>query len=150
MEGSLPENAVIFSTGAVGYGLIEVAFRGITHPSMLLAGGISLISLGAVNRRMRGQPLLFRGVAGSAVITSVELLFGEIFNRLLGLKVWDYSAMPLNFQGQICLPFSLIWGFLSLAAMALDVFLRRRFRCPGYFLQKTGTKSEKAPAGQTV
>lgn len=49
---------------------------------------------------------------GAGIITGVELVFGLIFNRALGMGVWDYSRVPLNLWGQICLPFTLIWlGF---------------------------------------
>lgn len=49
---------------------------------------------------------------GAGIITGVELVFGLVFNRALGMGVWDYSRVPLNLWGQICLPFTLIWlGF---------------------------------------
>ena len=44
--------------------------------------------------------------------------------RLLGLGVWDYSGMLLNYKGQICLPFSILWIFVSVAAVVLDDWLR--------------------------
>ena len=34
------EKIVLFSIGAMGYGLIEILWRGYTHWSMLTAGGI--------------------------------------------------------------------------------------------------------------
>ena len=49
----------------------------------------------------------------------VEFLFGLLVNRVLHLHVWDYSALPLNIMGQICLPFSLIWFVLTIPASAL-------------------------------
>ena len=42
----------------------------------------------------------------------------------LGLGVWDYSGMLLNYKGQICLPFSILWIFVSIAAVVLDDWLR--------------------------
>ena len=56
---------------------------------------------------------------GSLIITVVEFLFGLLVNRVLHLHVWDYSALPLNIMGQICLPFSLIWFVLTIPASAL-------------------------------
>ena len=35
------------------------------------------------------------------------------FNIILKEHVWDYSGVPLNFLGQVCVPFSLIWFALS-------------------------------------
>lgn len=125
MKNSFSDNIVVFGTGAIGYGLIEVLWRGETHPAMLLAGGICLISLGEVNRKMPGQPLLYRSIAGSGVITAVELLFGSIFNLGLGMRIWDYSGIPFNFKGQICLLFSVMWAVLSIGAFLIEALLRK-------------------------
>ena len=63
----------------------------------------------------RTQPdlrLALKCLMGAGIITGVELVFGLVFNRALGMGVWDYSRVPLNLWGQICLPFTLIWlGF---------------------------------------
>ena len=37
----------------------------------------------------------------------------------------DYSNMPFNVLGQVCLPFSIIWFFLSYVAIRLDDWLRK-------------------------
>lgn len=67
---------------------------------------------------------LWQGVLGSAIVTGAELVTGMILNVWLGLGVWDYSGMPLNYKGQICLPFSILWIFVSIAAVVLDDWLR--------------------------
>ncbi len=52
---------------------------------------------------------------GSLVITSaLELLVGWASEKLLHQRLWDYSAMPFNFRGYICLAFSLLWGLACL------------------------------------
>jgi uncharacterized membrane protein len=51
----------------------------------------------------------------------IELLAGLIFNRDYG--VWDYRQQPMNFHGQICLRFFLLWIPLSLAGMQLYSWL---------------------------
>lgn len=51
--------------------------------------------------------------AGMLIITTVELVFGIAFNLILREHVWDYSNVPLNLMGQICVPFSLLWFMLS-------------------------------------
>ena len=73
--------------------------------------------LGALERRMRGASLPVRAAAGSGVITAVELITGSLFNRQY--QVWDYRPLPLNYKGQICMGFSLLWMPLSLGAMTL-------------------------------
>ena len=57
-------------------------------------------------------------------ITAVELLTGLLANR--SYTVWDYRGMPMNFHGQICLPFSLLWVPLSLGGMLLYDLLDRQ------------------------
>ncbi|MFR1215106.1 MAG: putative ABC transporter permease [Acutalibacteraceae bacterium] len=48
-------------------------------------------------------------VAGS-FITGVELATGLVVNVMMKRKVWDYSDLPFNIKGQVCLPFTVIWG----------------------------------------
>ena len=48
---------------------------------------------------------------GAFVVTSVlEWLTGFVLEKLFHEKWWDYSDMPLNIQGYVCLLFSLLWG----------------------------------------
>ena len=47
----------------------------------------------------------------------MELLTGLAVNQ--NYTVWDYRAMPLNFMGQICLTYSLLWVPVSLLGMKL-------------------------------
>lgn len=52
---------------------------------------------------------------GSLVITSaLELLVGWGAEKLLHQRLWDYSNMPFNIKGYICLAFSLLWGLACL------------------------------------
>ena len=67
------------------------------------------------------------GMIGALVITCIELIAGVIFNILLRQDVWDYSNMPLNFLGQICLPFSAVWFILYFPAEYLCLALKRKF-----------------------
>ena len=53
------------------------------------------------------------GLGALAVEYGVHLLY----DRLLGVRFWDYSRLPGNFQGRVCLPFSLAWGLLTGAAL---------------------------------
>ena len=52
---------------------------------------------------------------GSVLITSaLEFLLGWVSEKLLHQRLWDYSNMPFNICGHICLAFSLVWGFACL------------------------------------
>ena len=112
--------ALLFITGSLLYPVLELLWRGSTHSSMALAGGICLVLINLICReKMRKKSLAAKCAAGSLIITSVEFVFGVSVNLVMGLKVWNYSSLPLNILGQVCLPFSLLWVPVSMGAMGL-------------------------------
>jgi uncharacterized membrane protein len=122
------KNIYIGSFGGVIYGLIEILFRCYTHCTMVIVGGVCFLAIGSVNRLMPDdEGLIARGAVGAIVVTLIELLSGIVINLWLGMEVWDYSNMPLNILGQICLPFSLAWMGVSIAAILLYDSLRACF-----------------------
>lgn len=98
--------------GGFGYCLTEIIYRGRTHYSMFFAGAIILTSFYFISTNFQ-IPLWGKCIIGMLIITGIELIFGIVFNILLKENVWDYSNVPFNFLGQICIPFSLIWFVLS-------------------------------------
>ena len=104
-----------FALGGCAYVALEFLWRGRSHPSMFAAGGVSFLLLGKI--RETGLPVWIKPVAGAAAITAVELGTGLLLNR--EHHIWDYRAMPGNFKGQICLPFSLLWIPVSMLGMGL-------------------------------
>ena len=119
--------ALIFAVGAVGYPMLELIWRGETHVLMSLAGGVCLLAIYAISRLPRRLTLPAKALFGAAVITSVELAIGLVANRGLGMDIWDYSHLPLNFMGQICLLFSVVWFLLCLMLLPLCSRLRASF-----------------------
>ena len=115
---------LLFVVGAIGYPIIELLWRGKTHYSMALAGGVCLVLIGLISSLPLG--VISRSVLCALSITAVELFFGLFFNRLLHLAVWDYSRLPYSFIGQICLGYSLLWFALSMPLTALLSPLCRR------------------------
>ena len=91
---------------------------------MFFAGGCCFLLLGKLNNVKPRLPLLFRAVVGAGIITIVELFAGMLINR--HYAVWDYRNVPLNFHGQICLPFSLLWIPVSLGAILLYDKIEKR------------------------
>jgi uncharacterized membrane protein len=92
---------------------------------MLVAGGICFILIGLLNEAFpRRISLISQMVLSAVIVTIIELIVGLIVNVGLGLNVWNYSNMPYNFMGQICLLYFNIWFVLSLAAILLDDYLR--------------------------
>ena len=106
--------ALFFFIGAAGYAAIEIIWRGRTHWSMALAGGLCFILFSLVAEGFAEWPLVVKAVLCAVGVTAVELVFGLVFNVMLGMNVWDYSHIPLNLMGQICPLFSLLWVGLAL------------------------------------
>lgn len=124
--GELLEAGVIFLSGGFIYGGIEVLYRGNTHPSMFLLGGLSLLWVGGLNRFYNKKPpILLQMLIGGGIITLGEFLCGLVVNLRLNLKVWDYSNLPFNIMGQVCLLFTLAWVALSYPAIIVEDFLRK-------------------------
>lgn len=84
----------------------------------MLAGGLCFLSFSKIaeNRKHR---LWHKCILGSLAVTSIEFIFGLIFNILLKKDVWDYSDKPLNLFGQVCLLFSVLWGLLAVVGIPL-------------------------------
>lgn len=99
----------MFLLGCFIYSLIEIAARGYTHWSMCLTGGFCLAMLYGINNRFSYISIWLRAVLGAVIITGAEFVVGFLVNIRHSWNVWDYSYMPMNFMGQICLVYSVIW-----------------------------------------
>ena len=118
----------LFFVGATIYVVIEKLYRGYSHWTMFLLGGICFIALGLINEVMPwDMPLLLQMFIGGAIITVLELITGCVVNLWLGWNVWDYSELPFNLWGQISLFSSIVWVGLSLVGIVLDDFIRWKF-----------------------
>lgn len=116
---------ILFGIGAFTYMGIEMAYRSFTHWTMGIVGGLCFIIIGGLNNYYDWKmPVWKQSVTGAAVITALEFVSGVVLILEMGLGIWDYSNMPFNVLGQICLPFSLAWIALSFVAIVLDDFLR--------------------------
>lgn len=117
--------AFLLAIGGSIYYLVELFFRGYSHWSMFLLGGVCFIVCGLLNEVFSWDMALISQMFISAlVITLLELITGIIVNILLDWHVWNYSNMPYNFLGQISLLFTNIWFFLSLFAILIDDYIR--------------------------
>lgn len=116
---------ILFLIGGFIYVAIELGFRGHSHWTMFLLGGLCFILIGGLNNYIPWEmSIIKQGIIGALIITSLEFIFGLVLNLYLNLGIWDYSNMPFNILGQICLPFSIAWFFLSLVAIFTDDWLR--------------------------
>lgn len=107
--------SLAFLIGGNTYCLIELIYRARTHYSMFFCAGIAVSMLLFIYLQNRSMPSVLFALIAALVITVLELIFGAVFNIWLNMGVWDYSQVPLNLFGQICLPFSAIWFGFGLA-----------------------------------
>ena len=155
----IERTALFLFVGGIGYGLLELFWRGRTHWTMLLLGGVCFLCIGTIRRKGFSLPL--RSLLCALIVTALEFLTGCVVNLRLHWAVWDYSANRFQLLGQVCALYSFLWLLLSLPACALakalDRFCERRFQAFGLRTrfplfsamrsQNDGTSSRRASAG---
>ncbi len=52
-------------------------------------------------------------LAGAIGATILEYFTGMVMEALFKVRYWDYSKAPLNLNGYICAPVSLVWGMFA-------------------------------------
>lgn len=86
--------------------------RGFLHGPAIPIYGFAAVSILLATIRFQGNiPAVF--VIGALTATLFELVTGTVMERLFKVKYWDYSNLPLNYHGHICLFVSLFWGFFA-------------------------------------
>ena len=109
----------------LGY-LLEKAYVALTHGAhqrrrcfLLLplcpVYGLGMLAVLALAPVWNDGPWLI--AAGGLAATAVEYGVHWAYETLLGVRFWDYSQVPGNLHGRVCLPFTLAWGVLSAAAV---------------------------------
>lgn len=122
----LKKETIIFVIFGFLYICLELLYRGHTHISMFFVGGLCGVLIGLINDNTPDMPLFYQCILGTTIVTLIEFISGCYLNIYLGLGVWDYSHMPFNLLGQVCLPFSIIWMFLSIPVIYLDDYLKNK------------------------
>lgn len=118
----------VFSIGAIGYSLLEILWRGNTHWTMTLAGGICFSGIHLANIYADTLSVWKKCFLGSALITIVELFTGIAVNLWMRWHVWDYSSQWMNFLGQVCPLFSFLWFLLTFPLLFFSKKIHRFFR----------------------
>lgn len=122
----LSQQLFAFLMGYFIYSLLEIVMRGYTHWTMSLTGGAVLSLLYLLNSR-RTMTLIRSCFIGALIITAIEFTVGVFDNIIMHWNVWDYSDMPLNLFGQICLPYSCFWFLLCIPAYYFCRLMRKKF-----------------------
>lgn len=100
----------------------EVAFAAVNKGKFVNRGflngpvcpiyGVGMLIVVLCLWNLRDRPLLL--FLGSALLTTaLEFVTGFVLERFFHDKWWDYSDMPFNIKGYVCLKFTILWGFAA-------------------------------------
>lgn len=124
----LKTGIIVFMFGGFTYGTLEILWRGFTHPAMLALGGVCFFVVYCFEKKLKNKIILpIRSLYYALMITAAEFGCGLLLNVYLGLNVWDYSVLPYNFMGQICLGFFLLWYVLAIVCCFTTKIIRYAF-----------------------
>ena len=131
------EYPIAFTVGGALYSIIEVLWRGRTHWTMAIAGGICFVLMHYIDKNCCDISLAVRCFVCAIVICTVEFAFGFAVNMVLGWNVWDYSGRWLNLYGQICPLYALLWFLIGIPGNIISKKLG------GFFSDRAVDESEK-------
>ncbi len=114
----------IYVFGGIAYGSLEMFWRGHTHWSMILTGGLCCCLMHLISTRMK-DPVWKKWIMCAAVVTAAEFVVGCVVNLSMGWEVWDYSNRAMNLMGQICPLFSFFWLALSIPFVYVSGLLKK-------------------------
>lgn len=115
---------IVVICGGGLYYLIELLYRGYSHWSMFLLGGIAFLFCGIQGRAVGWRdPFIKQLIRCAVFVTIAEFITGVIVNLWLGWNVWDYSNLPFNLMGQISLLFMLLFMGLCIIGIPLSGYL---------------------------
>lgn len=86
---------------------------GLVYGPFNLLYGIGTVALTVCLYRFRNRGSWLSFLGGMLVGSVVEYVCSWGQERLFGSRSWDYSHMPFNINGRICLLYSVFWGLLG-------------------------------------
>ena len=107
------------------YVLLEILWRGYSHWTMFIVGGLCGICIDLINEITPNMKLWKQCLLGASITILIEFMSGCILNLYLNLNIWDYSNLPFNILGQVCPQFFILWVILSVPCIYLGDFLRK-------------------------
>ena len=120
----LREYLFLGGVGGTAYYSFEVLFRGFSHWTMFVLGGVCMMFFGWQGQIFGwDEPLWIQILRCTIFVTASEFLTGMIVNQWLGWNVWDYSDQPFQLFGQICLPFTVIFSGLCAVGILVSGYL---------------------------
>lgn len=128
MKRKINCDIILFIFGGLGYGLIEILWRKYTHWTMIITGGVCFVVLYRLFSKIIDVALWKKCLLGSGVITIIEFISGCIVNLWYKMNVWDYSAIPGNLFGQVCMLYSFLWGLLTIPIVGICNVINRKLK----------------------
>ena len=102
--------------GMLTKGVIESRKSCFYGPFCCIYGlGAAIMIPGLQKFKRNNWTLAIGGMIEGSIIEYVVSWIGEI---IFQIKWWDYSNMPLNINGRICVYYSIFWGFLGIYLIA--------------------------------
>ena len=125
---NITKNIIIFLIFGISYYLLEILWRGYSHWTMIIVGGLCGLLIGLINEITPKMNTVLQMLLGSVIVTIIEFVTGYIINIKLDLNIWDYSNLKFNILGQVSLLFSVLWFFLSYIVIKLDDYIRNNIQ----------------------
>ena len=97
----------------IRHGYLE-SRSGLVYGPFNLLYGAGAVVLTVCLYRFRNHSGWISFLGGMIVGTVVEYVCSWGQEMIFGSRSWDYSAMPFNINGRVCLLYSVFWGFLGL------------------------------------
>lgn len=120
----LSEYLFLWTVGGIIYYAIEMIFRGYSHWTMFLLGGICLLFFAIQQKAVKWQdPFWIQVLRCTVFVTCSEFTTGIIVNKWLNWEVWDYSDQPFQLFGQICPLFIFLFSMLSAVGIVFSGYL---------------------------
>lgn len=103
--------------GMLTKGVIESRQSCLYGPFCCIYGlGAAVMIPGLQKFKKKNWTLFLAGAIEGSIVEYVISWLGEI---VFHIKWWDYSNMPFDINGRICLLFTIFWGILALVLMRL-------------------------------
>ena len=87
---------------------------GLLYGPFNLVYGIGALVLSGFLYKYRNRSKVYSFIGGFIVGSVVEYLCSFFQELLFGSTSWDYSNIPFNINGRICLLYSIFWGILGI------------------------------------
>ena len=119
---------ILYLIGGTLYYSIEILWRGYSHWSMYILGGLCFLYAGLQNEYIVWDYPFWKQIGRvEAFVLCAEFITGCVVNIILGWNIWDYSSLPFNILGQVCLPYAILWIPLCAIAIIFDDYIRYIF-----------------------